>query len=484
MTPPEHSNSEILNMLRGHPLFEALPQGDLERLVEMTSPIHLDQGEILMQEGTPGGSLYLLLEGEFEVTKRSGQQDVQIALRGPGEVFGEISILDRAPRSATLTATRPSSLLELNQQAFQNVIESSPQAALALLSTITSRLRNTEAMLRQHEKMAALGTLAAGLAHELNNPAAAIGRGAEQLRELLRKWLEASAQVGEISLATVEQSAIQAFERRMLDPGSVEEVDPITRSDLEDELTSWLEAKGVDDGWEYASWLVSGGWSQQELESMVAGVSPDHLERILRWFAIGVSLFSLAGEIHEGAARISNLVGSFKTYAYLDQAPAQLVDVHKGLEDTLIILRRKTGPGIRIDRKYAPDLPRIEAYGSELNQVWTNLIDNALDAVGETGSLVLRTERDGEKVVVRICDSGPGIPDDIRERVFEPFFTTKAPGVGTGLGLHIVYNIVCQRHGGSVLIEQGEEGMNCIVVELPIEAPPRPKSVEPDQSSA
>jgi signal transduction histidine kinase len=177
-------------------------------------------------------------------------------------------------------------------------------------------------------------------------------------------------------------------------------------------------------------------------------------------------------------------VGSFKTYAYLDQAPAQLVDVHKGLEDTLAILRGKTGPGIHIDRQYAPDLPRIEAYGSELNQVWTNLIDNALDAVGETGSLVLRTERRSAKVVVSICDSGAGIPDDIRERVFEPFFTTKAPGVGTGLGLHIVYNIVCQRHGGSVWIEGDEAGMNCIVVELPIESPPRPKSPEPDQSSA
>ncbi|MGA9192186.1 MAG: ATP-binding protein [Anaerolineales bacterium] len=481
---PDQFKLDVLGILGEHPLFEALPQKDLARLIEMASSIQLDPGDVLMEEGTPGGSLYLLLEGEFVVTKRSGQQDVQIAVRGPGEVFGEISILDRAPRSATLTATKPSSLLELDQQAFQDVIESSPPAALALLSTITSRLRNTEAMLRQHEKMAALGTLAAGLAHELNNPAAAIGRGADQLRETLNKWLKASAEVGVIPLTAAEQTAIQAFEQRMLEPSSVEEVDPLSRSDLEDQLTDWLQAKGVDDGWEYAPWLVSGGWSQPELESMVVDVAPEHLERILRWFAIGVSLFSLAGEIHEGAGRISNLVGSFKTYAYLDQAPAQLVDVHKGLEDTLAILRGKTGPGIHIDRQYAPDLPRIEAYGSELNQVWTNLIDNALDAVGETGSLVLRTERRSAKVVVSICDSGPGIPDDIRERVFEPFFTTKAPGVGTGLGLHIVYNIVCQRHGGSVWIEGDEAGMNCIVVELPIESPPRPKSPEPDQSSA
>lgn len=483
MSAHDRPNAEILNMLRGHPLFEGLPQGDLERLLEMTSPIQLDTGEVLMKEGTPGGSLYLLLDGEFVVTKRSGQQDVQIALRGPGEVFGEISILDQAPRSATLTATRPSSLLELNQQAFQGVIRGSPQAALALLETITSRLRNTEAMLRQHEKMAALGTLAAGLAHELNNPAAAIGRGASQFRESLGKWLEASAEVGAMPLTGAEQGAIRAFEQRMLDPGQAKDVDPITRSDLEDELTTWLEARGLDDGWEYAPWLVSSGWSQSELESISGGVPPEHLERILRWFAIGVSLFSLAAEIQEGAGRISNLVGSFKTYAYLDQAPAQLVDIHKGLDDTLTILRQKIGAGVHITRAYDADLPRIEAYGSELNQVWTNLIDNALDAVGESGTLELRTTQDGPKVIVSVCDSGPGIPDEIRERVFEPFFTTKPPGVGTGLGLHIAYNIVCQRHGGSIKIEGGEGGMNCVVVELPVESPPHRPSVDAQESS-
>jgi len=200
-------------------------------------------------------------------------------------------------------------------------------------------------------------------------------------------------------------------------------------------------------------------------------LATDHLARILRWFALAVALFALAEEIRQGAGRISNLVGSFKTYAYLDQAPAQLVDVHKGLEDTLTILRQKTAPGIRIERQYEVDLPRIEAYGGELNQVWTNLIDNALDAMGESGRLVLKTWRDGAKIVVTICDSGPGIPDNIRERVFEPFFTTKPPGVGTGLGLHIAYNIVCQRHGGSIKIQDGDDELNCIAVELPIESP-------------
>jgi signal transduction histidine kinase len=467
---PEASEFDVLAMLKEHPLFAGLPGSDLERLVEMATPVQLQPGDVLMEEGTPGGSLYLLLEGQFEVTKKSGQQDVQLALRGPGEVFGEISILDQAPRTATLTATQPSSLLEFSQGAFQNVLQSSPQAALAILKTVTGRLRNTEAMLRQHEKMAALGTLAAGLAHELNNPAAAIGRGAGQLRDLLGQWLEASATVGLLPLGEGEQRAIERFETRLLDESKADEVDPITRSDLEDSLTTWLEAKGVEDAWEYAPWLVAGGWTIPLLEEMVAGVADDHLERILRWFTVGVSLFSMADELREGAGRISTLVGSVKTYAYLDQAPAQLVDIHKGLEDTLTVLKQKIGPQVQIARVYAHDLPRIEGFGSELNQVWTNLIDNALDAIGDSGRLVLTTQKDGRNISVSICDSGPGIPDTIRERVFEPFFTTKPPGVGTGLGLHIVYNIVCQRHSGSVQIAQSGD-LNCFVVELPIEAP-------------
>ncbi len=232
--------------------------------------------------------------------------------------------------------------------------------------------------------------------------------------------------------------------------------------------------------WEYAAWLVGAGWTRSVLEEHIQAVEPAHRQAILRWLAIGVSLFSLSDELREGASRISNLVGTVKTYAYLDQAPAQLVDVHQGLEDTLVVLRQKIGPGIEVKRDYVPELPRIEAFGSELNQVWTNLIDNALDAMGEKGQLRLSTCLEADHVVVEICDTGQGIPPEIRDRVFEPFFTTKAPGVGTGLGLHIVYNIVCQRHGGSVHIAD-HSGDNCFRVELPIESPRRgaPKSDSP-----
>jgi signal transduction histidine kinase len=481
-TPPD-----VLEILKGHELFAGLEEQDLKRLVDMARPLHLEPGQVLMQEGSPGGSLYLVIDGEFQVTKRSGQQDVHLAVRGAGEVFGEMSVLDRSPRSATLVATQPSSLLELSQDAFRELLAASPQATLAILNTVTSRLRNTEGMLRQHEKMAGLGTLAAGLAHELNNPAAAIGRGASQIRSLIADWLKASADVGRLDLSEAETQVIKTFEAGLEGGGrQPESADLLARSDLEDMLTDWLEEVGIDDPWEYSGWLVAGGWTRGALEGPLQPVAPGHRKVILRWLAIGVSLFALADELREGASRISNLVGTVKTYAYLDQAPAQLVDVHQGLEDTLVVLKQKIGPGIEVERAYDPDLPRIEAFGSELNQVWTNLIDNALDAMGESGRLRLATQREGDQVAVEICDTGPGIPASIRDRVFEPFFTTKAPGVGTGLGLHIVYNIVCQRHGGSVHIADRSD-LNCFRVELPIESPRRSESAAaphpPDETS-
>jgi signal transduction histidine kinase len=312
--------------------------------------------------------------------------------------------------------------------------------------------------------------LAAGLAHELNNPAAAIASGAGQMKELMTRWLQSSADVGRLNLSDTELEVVHAFEVASGKTGATQAADLLARSDQEDAVTDWLEAQGMQAAWDYASWLVAAGWNQRALEDLFQPVPLDHRGAIVQWLAIGVSLFALADELREGASRISNLVGTVKTYAYLDQAPAQLVDVHQGLEDTLVVLRQKIGTGIEIERDYAPDLPRIEAFGSELNQVWTNLIDNALDAMGDSGRLRLATHQQGGDVVVEICDTGPGIPDEIRDRVFEPFFTTKAPGVGTGLGLHIVYNIVCQRHGGSVHIGDRDD-INCFRVELPIESP-------------
>ena len=465
----DERTQQALESLRRYPLFSDLPPEDLERLVQMARHVSIEPGQVLMEEGTPGGTLYVVLDGEFEVTKRSGSQDVRIAVRGVGEMFGEISIIDRAPRSATLTALKRSHLLEFGQEALQALLESSPAASLSLLKTVTSRLRSTESMLRQHEKMAALGTLAAGLAHELNNPAAAISRSAQQMGDLLRAWIELGLELSGQDMTPEEAESLKGLVGRDLSAvGSGEPLDPLALSDAEEAMQDWLSSLGSSRAWETSSRLVSAGWTAESLADALGALASNHRVSAAEWLAAGASGFQLVDELSLSAAQISAIVKSVKTYAYLDQAPIQRVSVHQGLEDTLVILRQKLGDGIRIVRNYDPSLPEIEGHGSELNQVWTNLIENAVDAMAGDGELTLTTRATQENVIVDICDTGPGIPEDIRDRIFEPFFTTKPPGVGTGLGLHIVYNIVCQKHGGSIHpITEG--GRNCFRVEIPLE---------------
>jgi signal transduction histidine kinase len=307
-------------------------------------------------------------------------------------------------------------------------------------------------MLVQNEKMAALGTLAAGLAHELNNPAAAIRSSAAQLREALSEWQRLAAELGTLSDPR-QSAAVDALHettvKRAVAPVAW---DPLTQSDREAEMEEWLEDQGVESAWEFAPVLVSLGWDIGELARATEPFSGGQQTLVLRWLATGSSVYSLLGEVGMSAEAISETVKAVKTYSYLDQAPVQDVDLNESLETTLIVLRPKIKAGIDVTRNFADDLPRIEAYGSELNQVWTNIIDNAIDAMQGHGELVLRTNaRDGE-VVVEVIDNGPGIPPEVQHRIFEPFFTTKGQGVRTGLGLHIAYNIVVHKHHGEIQV--------------------------------
>ena len=246
-------------------------------------------------------------------------------------------------------------------------------------------------------------------------------------------------------------------------------LDPIARSDLEDDLQDWLDEQGVEESWEIAPVLVSLGWDRQGVEELAGDFAPDHLEVLVPWLAKGAAAYSLLNEVRASAERISDIVRAVKSYSYLDQAPVQQVDLHEGLENTLIILKHKLKAGVEVKREYAPDLPRIEAYASELNQVWTNIIDNAIDAMQGRGEITLRTSaRGASQVIVEICDSGPGIPAEVKERIFQPFFTTKPQGVGTGLGLHIAYNIVVDKHHGQISVES-QPGETCFRVVLPVE---------------
>lgn len=449
------------------PLFADLNDADLSLLEEASRENRLAAGEVLMREGSPGGSLYVIIQGEFEITKRTGPGDLVIAVRGPGEVIGEMSLLDGSARTATVRSLGESRLLEIDQAAFRRLVESSPAATLSILHTVTSRLRHTESMLRQSETLAALGTLAAGLAHELNNPAAALQRSTAQARQLLPRWQEAHAKLHAAGIDQAQQPELSAL-ASAADESPPTLLDPLTRSDQEASLQDWLEQAGVTEAWEIAPTLLASGMTAERLAEGTRRLPGSAVPAAVEWIATSRSLSSLLGEVALSAERISAIVGTMRSYSYLDQAPVQPVDVQRGLEDTLVILRSKLEPGITVHRDYAPDLPRIEAYGSELNQVWTNLIANAAEAMAGSGELRLRTRREGARILVEICDNGPGIPETIRERIFEPFFTTKPPGQGTGLGLHLTYNIVTLHHRGQITVES-RPGETCFRVLLPLQ---------------
>ena len=441
-----------LEELRRVYLFADLSDEDLEHLLAMSSTLSVNPEELLFEEGDPGDALYVILDGELEVTRRQDTQDVLLAVRRTGEFIGEMSLLDQAPRSASVRALRESRLLEINHAAFQTLLSRSALASSKVLRTVTFRLRSTESMLVQNEKLAALGTLAAGLAHELNNPAAAIQRSAPQLRDALSEWQRMAIELGAFS-DPLQARVVDALQEETVRRAVVPVLsDPISLSDREDELQDWLEDQGVEPAWEFAPALVSFGWDKEELERATEAFSTAQQAVVLRWLAAGSSVYGLLGEVGTSAGAISDIVEAVKTYSYLDQAPIQEVDVKESLETTLIVLRPKIKAGISVTRHYADEVPCIEAYGSELNQVWTNIIDNAIDAMQGAGALVLRTyTKDGE-VVVEIIDDGPGIPPEVQRRIFEPFFTTKGPGVGTGLGLHIAYNIIFHKHRGEIQV--------------------------------
>ncbi|MCA1587576.1 MAG: cyclic nucleotide-binding domain-containing protein [Chloroflexi bacterium] len=422
MTPAE--------ALRASQLFEHLPPEELDRLVEMTEPTRLTAGECLLREGTDGEAFYVVADGELEVTKRSGEGEVPLAVVGPGAVVGEMAVIEDRPRNASVTARTDATVLRVPRETLAAILER-PEAAQAILRTVMARLRSTEAQLREREKLAALGTLSAGLAHELNNPAAALRRSADALERAL---------AARDALPRPSELPPQMSRRQL---GALERADA-------------MDAVGRIAGPSAAS-LVDAGWTAETLGGLPA--------EMIAWLAADASVDELLGELRLAAERISEIVGAVKGYAYLDQAPVQRLDVRIGLEQTLVILRHRLKHGVEVKREFAEELPEIEGYGSELNQVWTNLIDNAVDAMGGSGTLSLRVQAEGDGVRVSVCDTGPGIADGIRGRLFEPFATTKPPGSGTGLGLHISHSVVA-RHGGRIAVES-VPGDTCFVVTLP-----------------
>jgi signal transduction histidine kinase len=325
-----------------------------------------------------------------------------------------------------------------------------------------------EMTLRHSEKLATLGKMSAGMAHELNNPAAAAQRGAAQLRTAFCKSQQTYLQLGRLGLTEAQwglfASLDQLAQERAKRPA---ELDSLTRSDREYELESWLEGQGIENAWEVAPTLVSLGYDPGELADLLSQFTQSQTAAVVEWLNCTYIMYSVMDEIGHGAGRIAEIVKALKAYTYLDQAPVQSVDVHAGLDNTLVMLRGKLDGGITVRRDYAADLPQLQAYGSELNQVWTNLIDNAIDALNGGGEITVSTHHDDRWVIVAIEDNGHGIPEAIQGNIFDPFFTTKPPGDGTGLGLNISHNIIVQKHKGRIDVFS-QPGKTRFEVRLPL----------------
>jgi signal transduction histidine kinase len=335
-----------------------------------------------------------------------------------------------------------------------------------MLHTVVLRLQSTRASLNQSEKMAQLGTFTAGIAHEINNPAAAVLRGAGQLKTALLHAQEASQQLYAQLSSTGQQKPMQELRALVHARAAVQpDISPAERLNHEAALEDWLAARGIKDGWDLAPQLVNLGFDQAALQAAVEAFPAAFLAVLLRWMTAEAETHHLLDEIYQGAARVADIVKALKSYAYLDQAPTQDIDIHTGLENTLVILRHKLVQGVEVVREYDRTIPPIAAHGSELNQVWTNLIDNAIDAMKGSGRLTLRTRQSEGWVAVEIEDTGAGIPPEVQAKLFYPFFTTKPVGQGTGLGLNTSYKIV-QKHGGDIKVVS-QPGQTCFTVRLP-----------------
>lgn len=461
------------DFLRKIPLFSSLPDDDLQSLCQIVQEFHLPSGQVLFEEGSSGDMAYIIRTGEVEIVKISQNREILLATRGPGDVFGEIALIFDSPRTATVRARTDTDLVGIGREDLRKLLQISPSAAASLFDIVLSRLQNTQSLLRQSEKMAQLGTFTAGIAHELNNPSAAVQRSSQQLDTALFDSARTFMRLVREELTPHQQEVLERFVRIAQERArQMPELDPLRRSDREAELEEWLDDQGIEDAWECAVTLVGLDFSDEDLEQLATEFSGSQLPVIIGWLNNNYTIFNLLNELKQGAQRISAIVKALKSYTYLDQAPIVRYNIHQGLDDTLLILRHKLKSGIMVRREYDQSLPEIEAHGSELNQVWTNLIDNAVDAINSSGmtdgAITLSTRQEGKWIIVKIEDNGPGIPQSALPRIFEAFYTTKPIGQGTGLGLDISYNIVVRRHQGDIRVKS-EPGHTQFEVWLPKE---------------
>ncbi|MBN1204950.1 MAG: cyclic nucleotide-binding domain-containing protein [Myxococcaceae bacterium] len=446
-------------------LFPTFPPDVLEEMRRKGRLRVFQPGEALFTEGQQEHDFFFLLSGEVRITRRQESEEQVLALRRPGEFTGEISLLAGGPALATGRAVGPVRVLEWKAETFRRMVaECTPLAKFALQALAANRL-DCEARIRQQEKLAALGRMAAGLAHELNNPAAAARRAAEQLQEeCLAAQYRALAHDSRLT-EPQRQALLELMQALRATPPQV--LDAVARSQLEDALLEWLGDQGMRQAFSRATIFANAGVDQPHLELLGAALEGPALDVGLGWLESTLSLTQLTDVLTTSAGRITALTSAVRQYTYMDQGALQEVDVHAGLEATLAMFAHRLRGGVTVTRDYDTRLPKVWAHGGELTQVWTNLIENALDAMKDRGSLQVSTSRRGDEVLVEITDDGPGIPEELQARIWEPFFTTKAQGQGTGLGLDIALRIIERRHGGRIRVDS-KPGETRFRVELPL----------------
>ncbi|MEV7416667.1 ATP-binding protein [Streptomyces sp. NPDC089919] len=459
-------------------LFEKLSPEQLGRLCAEGRTERFEPGPVYT-EGEPATCFYVMIEGTVVLYRRVGGDDVEVSRTSQRGVYAgamQAYLGERVPQTYvnSMRVTEPTRFFVLPAQSFADIMRDWFPMAAHLLEGLFFGAKNTQLAIGQRERLLALGSLSAGLTHELNNPAAAAVRATAALRERVGKMRHKLAHIAQGPYSREQLAGLIEIQERTAERvAKATALSPLEASDREDELADWLEDHGFPEGWRVAPVFVQAGLDTDWLEQVAAAVAADILPGAIGWLNYTVETELLMDEIDDSTTRISHLVDAAKQYAQLDRAPHRDVDVHELLDSTLLMLSGKIGPRVRVVKEYDRSLPAVPAYPAELNQVWTNLIDNAVSAIGGTGGegvLTVRTARSGDRLLVEFQDTGPGVPEEIRGRIFDPFFTTKPVGEGTGLGLDISWRIVVDKHHGSLTVES-VPGDTRFQVLLPLTAP-------------
>jgi signal transduction histidine kinase len=458
--------------LRGLFLFEALTDEQLDWLADRGWVAEVTAGATVLAEGDPAGVLIMLLSGTITMSRKVGPDDVETVRTDQvgvyaGAMQSYLDTPDTQSYSASVRALTDVRLFVLSGVDFAEAMRTWFPMAMHLLEGLFLGMRNSQKIVGQRQQLLALGALTAGLTHELNNPAAAAVRATSALRGRVAAIRAKMAMIahGELDPRLLAQ-LVDVQEEAVLGVADAPKLTAIQESEREDEITDWFDERGVAGAWELAPIFVAAGTTTDFLGKLADGSPPELLDSVIRWMGYTLETELLLNEITDSVTRISSLVAAAKQYSNMDRSPHERVDIHDGIKSTLVMLGSKLA-NIEVVKDFDRTLPPVPVYVGEINQVWTNLIDNAAQAMNGEGTLTIRTSRDGDRVRVEVCDTGPGIPEDLRRRVFEPFFTTKPIGQGTGLGLDISYRIVVTRHGGDLSVES-RPGDTRFIVCLPL----------------